>query len=308
MMIRAWLLVPIVATLLAAPPVSTGQVRIPRFSSTTDLVVLHVRVQDRHGAYVDGLGREAFSVSDDDRPQRIRIFMTEDAPVTVGLIIDSSVSMWQLRDELIAGAVDFARASNAEDQLFALAFNGRVRSVLPSSAPFTGSEAVLRQALAGAILPRGRTALFDAIADGLDYAARGSHLRQALVVISDGGDNASRTSFDEVLQRVLASNAVLYTVALIDPLDHDANPGTLQRLAEASGGEAFVPKYADTIGTVLGRIAADVRRTYTIGYMPSSLAGGFHRVHVTAASPDFPALVVRTRRGYVTGSSRPEGR
>lgn len=276
-----------------------------QFSSGTDLVVLHVLVKDRNGAYVTGLTRETFAVFEDGRPRDIVFFAREDEPVTVGLIIDSSGSMQNARSQVVSAAEIFATTSHPEDEFFALAFNEQVRVALPPASPFTTDAAVFRAAVAGAFAARGRTALYDAIGAGLDYARHGTHLRRVLVVLSDGGDNASLATFDQLAAATHSSDTVVYAIGLVDPLDREANPKTLKRLAHASGGDAFFPRDIDQIGEVLRRIAEDIRNTYTIGYDPGDAAhdGRFHRIRVSITAPEHRRAVVRTRQGF-TGDRR----
>jgi VWFA-related protein len=286
--------------------VAAGQDR-PTFSAESELVVLHVNVKDRNGAYVTSLTQDAFAVLEDGYPQMIRFFASDDRPVTVGLLIDSSGSMQPNRDRVIAAATAFAEASNTDDEMFALAFNESVRAALPPDAPFTSDVTVLREAIARTVHARGRTGLFDAISHGLAYVAQGSHERKVLVVVSDGGDNASRTTFDEVIARTRASDAVIYTVALVDPDERDANPKLLKQIAQASGGEAFAPHDVREIAEVLRHIARDIRHTYTIGYVPASSArdGAFRRIRVIVESPDHRRLAIRTRGGYLAAPPGP---
>lgn len=291
------------ALLLTVPSsVTVGQDR-PLFSTEADLVVLHATIKDRRGAYVTGLKQEAFAILEDGRAQKVQLFTSEDAPVTVGLLIDASGSMQPNRERVVAAATAFAEASHPSDELFAVAFNDTVSPALPPAAPFTGNVAVLQDALTRTIRTRGRTALFDAIASGLDYLDGGRHERRVLVVVSDGGDNASKTTFDKVLTKTQASNVVIYTVALVDPVDRDANPRLLKRIAEASGGEAFVPRSADDIVEVLGHIARDIRHMYTLGYVSTNSArdGAFRQIRLGVQATDRRRLVVRARGGYLAG-------
>jgi Ca-activated chloride channel homolog len=292
--------------LILTGAVAAGQDR-PIFSAESELVVLHVNVKDRNGAYLTGLTKEAFAVLEDGHPQMIRFFANEDQPVTLGLLIDSSGSMQPNRNRVIAAATAFAEASNPDDEMFALAFNENVKAALPPTAPFTSDATVLRDAITRTVHARGRTGLFDAISRGLDYVAQGSHERKVLVVVSDGGDNASHTTFEETIARTQASNAVIHTVALVDPDERDANPKLLKRLAQASGGEPFAPHDAREITDVLRRIARDIRHTYTIGYVPTDSARdrAFRRILVTVASPHRRRLAIRTRSGYLAAPSSP---
>jgi hypothetical protein len=145
----------------------------PVFSSRAELVVAHVTVKGRQGAYVRALPQEAFRIFEDGAPQRIEFFTGEAPPVTVGFLVDSSDSMREGRQRVVAAATAFAEASHSQDELFALAFNEHVRAALPPSAPFTSDATVFRAALAGAMGAQGRTAMYDAISNGLSYIARG---------------------------------------------------------------------------------------------------------------------------------------
>ena len=149
------------------------------------------------------------------------------------------------------------------------------------------------------VKPRGRTALFDAINAGLAYADRGRHPRKALVVLSDGGDNASTATFDDVIMKTQSSNTVIYGVALVDPVENGARPEILRRLARSSGGEAISPKNIEEVQEALGRIAQDIRRSYMLGYVPAgSKPGARHALRVAAAMPERRSLRVRTREEY----------
>lgn len=273
----------------------------PIFSAHSDLVVLNVAVTDRHGAYVAGLDRAAFRVFEDGRPQTIDLFSNTDVPVTVGLVIDNSGSMGPSRTLVSVAAGSFAAIGNPEDEIFALVFNESVRAVLPPDRPFTGSPVVLRRALGTAITAAGRTAMYDAVADGLRYLSRGGHARKVLVLVSDGGDNESHVTFDAIKRRTESSNTLVYAIGLPDPLDADARPKELKRLAEATGGKAFFPRATSDVDQVLRHIATDIRSMYTISYTPVNPGANSHfrRIRVTATSAAHPDLRVRTRQGYV---------
>ena len=284
---------------------SQDQPRGPTFTASSELVVLHVTVRDRKGAYVQGLAQNAFNVVEDGQAQQVRFFTDTDTPATVGLLIDSSGSMYQHRPLTIAGVTAFASASHPQDEIFALAFNEHVTAVLPAGAPFTSDGTVLRGALERGINSRGRTALYDAIAGGVSYLGRGSRERKVLVVFSDGGDNASRTTKEEAVHQAQASNAVIYTIGLIEPDSRDANPDLLKELSLASGGEFFRPKNSDGIGQALAQIARDIRHTYTIGYSSTNPArdGAYRSVRVVVTAPPGRPLIVRSRTGYRAGTS-----
>jgi VWFA-related protein len=282
----------------------------PNFSTQSELVVLHVAVKDRKGGYVGGLGQDAFRVLEDRRPQEISFFNNQDAPVTVGLLIDSSGSMAPNRNLVIAASMAFSKAMNPQDEFFVLGFNENIHTPLPADKPFTNYEPTLRIALVQAIKARGQTAIYNAVNSGLEYVQKGGFERQVLIVVSDGGDNASSTTRAQVLANAQASNAVIYTIALVDPMDPEADPGFLSQLSESTGGVAFRPKNAADIEEILQRVALDIRNMYTIGYVPASAAPArrtrkdeqLRRVAVDARLPTGQKLAVRTRRAYLAGS------
>jgi VWFA-related protein len=287
----------------AGRPVQRANEQPPVFSSAAELVVVHVTVTDRRGAYVTGLSREAFRIVEDGTPQSMDLFTGEDSPVTVGLLVDSSGSMRQGRERVIAAASAFAEGSQRNDEIFGLAFNEFVRAALPPSTPFTNDPSVFRVALAAAMGAQGRTAMYDAIRSGLTYVAKGSHPRRVLILVGDGGDNASTATYEQVLKEAQASNAAIYTVGVIDPLEREADPGLLRRLAQATGGASHFPRHVNEVEDVLREIARDIRHSYTLGYVSSNSArdGGFRRIRVTVTDPIRRSLVVRARDGYRAG-------
>lgn len=277
----------------------------PSFTSESELVVLHVTVKDGHGRYMASLPQAAFSVFEDTQPQPITMFTREDAPVSVGLVIDNSGSMRENRSLVVTAAGEFVESSNPKDEIFALLFNEEIRAALPKSAPFTNNPRVLSEALSQAISPHGRTALFDAMAAGQDYLTQGQYERKALVLVSDGGDNDSRIGFDDVLRQTEASNVVVHAVALVDPNDRDADPKKLERLARASGGVFYEPHDASQVADSLKRVAADIRSAYTLGYVPGPRAAnsGFHQIRVVVHEAVHGPISVRTRTGYIAGTA-----
>ena len=271
----------------------------PRFSGAAHLVVLHVSVTDKGGRAVGGLSSQAFSVLENRQPQTITFFGRDELPVTAGLILDNSISMFGVRDLIVGAAAAFAEACDPRDEIFSLAFNEHIRAALPAATPFTSDPGVLRHSIAGVITARGRTALFDAIRAGLDYSARGRHARKVLVIVSDGGDNASAATFADALASTQASNAVIYGVLLNDPAVRGARPEVMKQLALGTGGRLFKPKSVRELGEILQTIAIEIRQTYTLGYVPAPpLDGAFRRLQVIVKAPDGRPLVVRTRDGY----------
>jgi VWFA-related protein len=186
--------------------------------------------------------------------------------------------------------------------MFVVNFNEIVSLGLPSTIRFTDSTAELEKAIA--IAPAGgQTALYDAIAKALGELQAGSRDKKVLIVVSDGGDNASACSLAQVMKLAGESSAVIYTVGLFDENDPDRNPGVLRRLAQATGGEAFLPDEIGKVVAICERIARDIRHQYTIGYVPINRTrdGAYRAIRVVARAKGHDRLSVRTRTGYIAG-------
>ena len=274
------------------------------FSARSDLVVLNVAVTNDKGGFVGGLSADTFRVFEEGQPQKVSIFAEQDAPATIGLLIDASGSMLENRDRVIAGVTEFAKASHPDDEFLPLVFNEQVSAVLPPQKRFTDDPNELRETLTQSLNARGRTAFHDAIVEAVDGVSSGRHERKVLIVLSDGGDNASRLSFDDALEKVLASNVVIYSIALVDPLALDRNPKALKRLADGTGGLAFQPSKVSVVSRVFQAIAHDIRSRYTLAYEPvDSGDGRLRHVRVAVNAPGHSGLKVRTRTGYLPGVS-----
>lgn len=276
-----------------------------RVSVDVALVVLHATVTDRQGGFVSNLDQQDFEVRENGVLQRIRLFKNEDIPVTVGLVVDHSTTMRPKIAEVTAAARTFARSSNKEDQIFVVNFNEKVSLGLPRATRFTNSTAELEYAI-GAAPAGGQTALYDALAAALEESQAGSRDKKVLIVVSDGGDNVSAHSLAQVMKLAEQSSAIIYTVGVFDEDDPDRNPGVLKRLAQATGGEAFLPGQLNDVVTICERIARDIRHQYTIGYVPGNPArdGAYRAIRVTARTAGRGKLSVRTRAGYIAGGEQ----
>jgi len=186
--------------------------------------------------------------------------------------------------------------------MFVVNFNEKVSLGLPGDIRFTNNTVLLTNAIttkpAG-----GQTALYDAIAKALEELQTGSREKKVLVVVSDGGDNASAHSLAQVMKLAGQSSAVIYTIGVFDEEDPDRNPGVLKRLAQATGGEAFLPKELAEVAPICERIARDIRHQYTIGYVPANVArnGAYRAIRVQAQANNHDKMSVRTRTGYIAG-------
>ncbi len=154
-------------------------------------------VKDPRGGYVTGLTKDDFQVFEDGRPQKISEFGSVDTPVTVGLVVDNSGSMRLKRPQVVLAGLAFAKESNPKDEFFVVNFNSRVLRGLPDKIAFTDDLKMLRAALYYG-MPTGQTALYDAIAYSLKHLELSRQDKRTLIVVSDGGDNVSRTSYARI--------------------------------------------------------------------------------------------------------------
>lgn len=273
---------------------------IPTFSIDTNLVVLHPAVRDPQGGFVSGLRQQDFQVFENGRRQAIRLFQHEDVPVTVGLLVDNSGSMARRRRDVAAAALEFVHASNPQDAMFVINFNEKSDFGLPDTELFSANPAELEAALNG-VTAYGRTALYDAIETGIAHVKRSSKDKKVLILISDGGDTCSHHKRNDVLEDAARSNVIIYAIGLLDEQDGDQDPHFLEHLARVTGGQTFLPdETGQTVG-ICRRIAEDIRRQYTIGYVPanSTLDNKYRRIKVTAHDAQGRRLRVRVRAGYI---------
>jgi Ca-activated chloride channel homolog len=268
-------------------------------SVRVSMVALHATVVDRKGTPVSDLANENFQVYEDGILQQIEGFRHEDIPVTVGLVVDNSGTMGPKRSEVISSAMAFAHSSNPEDQMFVVLFNEFVSFGLPSNMPFTGRTDRLELALSR-MTANGMTALYDALATALIHLEKGDRGKKVLIVISDGGDNASKHKLKEILSMAGRSEAIIYTIGIFDETDPDRNIRALKQLANATGGESFLPGSTKEIISIFKQIARDIRSQYSITYQSTNKKedGSYRVIQVRAASPERGRLVVRTRPGY----------
>ena len=290
-----------------ALPASEGQDPGPyRISVNVGLVVVHPTVRDRKGRSVSDLREPNFEVYEDGVRQTIRLFRHEDIPVTVGLVIDHSGSMRVKLPDVIAAARTFVQTSNPEDRMLVVNFNEKATLGLPESMTFTNRSEDLEHAILRTPAT-GMTALYDAVVKGLERVQASSQDKRALIVISDGADNASKHNLGQLVKMAEQSSTLIYAVGIFDEDDPDGNPGVLRRLAGVTGGEAYFPSLKDPVIAVCERIARDIRNQYTIGYFSSNAAqtGVYRAIRVVAGGTADGKLQVRARSGYIAGSEAP---
>jgi VWFA-related protein len=272
-----------------------------------DLVALHAAVLDKRGVFVDGLPPDSFKVYEDKVLQKLSVAKQEDVPVSMGLVIDNSGSMFSKRAKVNAAALTFVKTSNPADEAFVVNFNDDY--YLDTEHDFTSNIAEMKEALER-IDARGSTALYDAIIGSLDHLKKAHRDKRVLLVITDGMDNASRHTLTETINEVQHSDAVIYTVGLFGKEDKGATSRkarkALEDLANATGGLAYFPEAVEDTESICTEIAHDIRNQYTLAYYPTHFErdGTFRTVQVAVTNPKGGGkLTVRTRTGYYAKSS-----
>jgi VWFA-related protein len=263
------------------------------------MIVIHATVQDRQGAFVSGLTKDAFTISEDGVRQQIAAFTSDDVPVAVGLVIDASGSMGGRWSDTITGALTFIRQSRTEDEIFVVHFSDAAQLALPADRPFSADFMELRTALLKGVVG-GHTALYDGIALALDHFEKASLMKKVLLIVSDGGDNRSRNRLDDVVKRADRAGVLIYTIGLFDEHSDDQNPGVLRQLANQTGGLVYLPKDLKSLTTICSQIARDIRNQYTLAYSSAkaSADSAYHKIRVTAVDDRGRQLRVRSRTGF----------
>ena len=268
----------------------------------TDLITLTVTVTDTYGRYVSGLSKNAFTVLEEKQPQEITYFSDDDAPVSVGVIFDVSGSMSGDKIKRAREALSkFIQTSHDSDEYFLIAFNSRAQLLLDRN---RDGNAVLDKLTF--VETRGQTALYDAVYLGVEKVQRGTHPKRALLVITDGQDNDSRYTFNNVRQLLKESDVTVYGIGILSGGDAGSSlgmegQGILDELAGVSGGKAFFPRSAAEMDDIFEQIALELRHQYSIGYKPPNFTGDgkWRKVKVKVTPPrGLPRLFVRSKEGY----------
>jgi len=270
--------------------------------SDVNLVVLYASVVDDKGNFIPGLQKDNFRVFEDKVEQKLSVFRREDVPLSIGLVVDNSGSMRDKRERVNAAALTFVETSNPQDEVFVVNFNDEF--FLDLDKDFTSDIKELREALER-VDSRGGTALFDALIGSMDHLKKGTRDKKALLVITDGVDNASRNTLQQDVEEAHKTGVLIYAVGLLDEEEKSkARQGKrdLQRLATETGGMAFFPHSVEEVQAICTEIAHDIRNQYVLAYYPTNSAkdGSFRSVKVDLVRPPQSGhkLMVRTRLGY----------
>ena len=271
------------------------------FKKQVEEVVLHAVVVDSKMHLITNLDKSAFTVLENGKPQPITSFRQEDVPVDLGIVIDNSGSMREKRDQVNKAALNLVRASNPQDQVFVVNFNDEFYL----DQDFTSDINKLHQALEK-VESRGGTALYDAlVASWSDYLRKDTKLpKKILFVVTDGEDNASRSTLEETVRHLSEENGpTIYAIGLLGEERERRARRALQTLSERTGGIAFLPKTLGEVDEISKSVAHDIRSQYTIGYKPITpkSVGGYRAIRVEAHAKGDGKLTVRTRTGYYAG-------
>jgi Ca-activated chloride channel homolog len=291
------------AVLLAGVAAAATVVQQPSFHTGTHLVVLQATVKNARGELVTDLDQGAFTVYENGKPQPIAIFRRGDVPVSLGLLIDNSGSMRTLRSKVEAAALAFAHACNPQDEFFVINFADTPRL----DVSMTGDLATLEGGIAR-VDSIGGTAMYDALDQAQTYSRdHASRDRKALLLITDGNDNASQTSLDRVDADAQRSEVVIDAIGLFrDGTSASASHArhALDRLTTVTGGVVYYPPRIEDIEPVVVDLARQMRTQYTLAYTPTNqrFDGSYRSIRVTARRPTddgrHERLEVHTRPGY----------
>jgi len=277
-------------------------------SVDTTLIQVPVSVHDKEGRPVNNLAKDQFQVFEDKVQQQIKLFVHEDVPISLGLVIDNSGSMRSKRERVNSAALSFVRESNPADESFIVNFDDSAYL----EQDFTSSIGDLMDALDN-LDTRGETALYDAVYLSLEKVVKdGKRDSKALLLVTDGEDNTSKYKFEEVLKQLKESKVTLYAIGLLE--ENDQRGGLfkpppskkakqiLEQFAESTGGVAYFPKSVDEVEEICKQIAHDLRNRYTLGYTPTNqkLDGSWRKVDVVINIPKNSASKVswRNKPGY----------
>lgn len=275
-----------------------------RLRVDVNLVMVPATVTDGLDRLVTGLEKENFFVYEDGVLQTVRSFSTEDAPVSIGIILDLSGSMTNKVVRARESIIEFLRTSNPQDEFFIIGFNDRPELIEDFTSSVDDIEARLQTVRAGR-----RTALLDAIYYGVNKMKQARYERKAILIVSDGGDNRSRYTENEVRNLVRESDTELFSIGIFDAYaattEERNGPLLLHDLSEETGGQLFRVDDVSDMTDIATKISAELRNQYVVGYKPSDAKrdGKWRKVKVKLVPPPgLPPLTVHARSGYYAPS------
>jgi Ca-activated chloride channel homolog len=279
------------------PPAATS------FRADTTLVLVPVSVTDPSNRYVLGLEKQDFHLFEDDAPQTITFFSSEDAPLSIGLLVDTSGSMGAKLDTSRRAVVEFLKTLNASDEAFLVEFSDQAELAVSLTNDSAAIESKLTSINSG-----GLTAMLDAVHVGLQEMKRAKNPRKALLMISDGGDNNSRYTAKQIEDLVREADVQIYAMGVFEPVfsigvsgAEMSGPKLLSEIADQTGGRALAASSLRDLPGIAGRIGVELRNQYVLAYSPTNKNrdGKYRKVQVKVDQPKaLPALKARWRLGY----------
>ena len=274
--------------------------RVRPLKVDVDLVLVPVTITDPMNRLVTGLEKENFQLFEGSSAQEIRSFSSEDAPVSLGVIFDSSGSMSSKMDRAKEAVIEFFKTANPQDEFFMITFNDEPDEITD----FTNSVDDIQNRLVFAI-PRRRTALLDAIYMGISKMRQAKYPKKALLIISDGGDNHSRYTENEIKSLVKEADVMIYAIGIYDryasAVEERLGPQLLSDITELTGGRAFTIDNPNDLADVATKIGVELRNQYVLGYRPAKVVrdGKWRKIKVKLLPPKgLPPLRVYARMGY----------
>lgn len=275
----------------------------PRISVDTTLVLVPVTVTDTMNRYVIGLDKTNFRVFEDDAEQKIKQFSGEDAPLSVGLIVDTSGSIGSKLSTCREAVAEFLKTMNVGDEAFLIEFSDKADLTVGLTQDTGKIVDKLNAAQTG-----GTTALFDALYLGLHEMKNARNPRKTLVVISDGGDNHSAFSAKEIMDFAREADVQIYAMGVFEPAPSFGisaaelgGPRLLSNITEQTGGRAFPASSMDSLPLIAARIGIELRNQYVLAYSPvnSERDGKYRKLNVKLKEPEgITGLKARWRLGY----------
>jgi len=285
-------------------PEASLNTHTPPIKRNVDLVLVPVTITDQMDRLITGLGKDNFQVFDGKQQQDIQHFSNEDAPVSVGIIFDMSGSMTDKIDRAREAVVEFCKTANPQDEFFMVTFSDEPHL----SAEFTSNPDDIQNKLIYTI-PKGRTALLDALYLGMHKMKEAKNQRKALLIISDGGDNHSRYTEDEIKSQIKEGDVIIYGIGVYDTyfptIEERLGPELLNEISEVTGGRTFTIDNPNDLPDVASKIGMQLRNQYVLGYKPTKTNhdGKWHKIKVKLRIPrGLPPLQVYARTGYYAPS------
>jgi len=268
--------------------------------ANVELVLVPVTVTDPMNRSVLGLEKDNFHIYENKELQTVQYFSSEDAPVSVGVVLDSSGSMASKIDRAREAVLELLISANPNDEFFLVTFSDTPNEVMD----FTNSVEDIQSKLPYAF-PKGRTALLDALYLAITKMKRAKYSKKALLVISDGGDNHSRYTEHEVTDLVKEADVLVYAIGIYDhsfPTEEERlGPTLLTEVSEGTGGRCFTIDNPGELPETAGRIGAELRNQYVLGYRPNNAVhdGKWHKIKVKLVLPKgLPPLMTHAKQGY----------